>query len=232
MPKWWNWETHHLEGVAGANPWGFKSPLRHHKREVMMRKVWAGIVVVLLLGCAAGTKVTRVSEEEVIDLSGNWNDTDSRLVSQEMIADCLSRPWLDDFISHNKKKPRIIVGTVRNRSHEHINTQTFVKDLERELTNSGRVVFVASREQREEIRQERMEQQLYSSPETMKALGREYGADFILQGQINTILDEAGGKRVKYYQVELELINLETNEKVWIGQKKIKKVVQRPSTSW
>jgi len=197
-----------------------------------MRKVWAGIVVVLLLGCAAGTKVTRVSEEEVIDLSGNWNDTDSRLVSQEMIADCLSRPWLDDFISHNKKKPRIIVGTVRNRSHEHINTQTFVKDLERELTNSGRVVFVASREQREEIRQERMEQQLYSSPETMKALGREYGADFILQGQINTILDEAGGKRVKYYQVELELINLETNEKVWIGQKKIKKVVQRPSTSW
>ncbi len=190
------------------------------------------LIVLVAIGCAAGTKVTRVSEEETIDLSGNWNDTDSRLVSQEMIADCLSRPWLDDFLSQNKKKPRIIVGTVRNRSHEHINTQTFVKDLERELTNSGRVTFVASKEQREEIRQERMEQQIYSSPETMKALGKEYGADFILQGQINTILDEAGGKRLKYYQVELELINLETNEKVWIGQKKIKKVVQRPSTSW
>lgn len=197
-----------------------------------MKKGWVLLLIALVAGCAAGTKVTRVSEEETIDLSGNWNDTDSRLVSQEMIADCLSRPWLDEFIAQTRKKPRVIVGTVRNRSHEHINTQTFVKDLERELTNSGRVVFVASREQREEIRQERMEQQLYASPETMKALGREYGADFMLQGQINTILDEAGGKRLKYYQVELELINLETNEKVWIGQKKIKKVVERPSTSW
>jgi uncharacterized protein (TIGR02722 family) len=210
---------------------GSSPPFGTIKREVFMKKIWI-VAMVLLMGCASGTKVTRVSEEETIDLSGNWNDTDSRLVSQEMIADCLSRPWLDDFLSQNKKKPRVIVGTVRNRSHEHINTQTFVKDLERELTNSGRVVFVASREQREEIRQERMEQQMYSSPETMKALGREYGADFMLQGQINTILDEAGGKRLKYYQVELELINLETNEKVWIGQKKIKKVVQRPSTSW
>lgn len=197
-----------------------------------MKKGWVLLLIALVAGCAARTKVTRVSEEETIDLSGNWNDTDSRLVSQEMIADCLSRPWLDEFIAQTRKKPRVIVGTVRNRSHEHINTQTFVKDLERELTNSGRVVFVASREQREEIRQERMEQQLYASPETMKALGREYGADFMLQGQINTILDEAGGKRLKYYQVELELINLETNEKVWIGQKKIKKVVERPSTSW
>ncbi len=189
-------------------------------------------LISFMVACATGPEVKRVGAEEQIDISGEWNDTDSRLVSEEMIKDALSRPWLEEFISKNNKKPRVIVGTVKNRSYEHINTQTFVKDLERELTNSGRVVFVAAKEEREEIREERMAQAEHASPETVKAMGREYGADFMLQGQINSILDEGGGTRLKYYQIELEMVNLETNEKVWIGQKKIKKVVKRPGHSW
>ncbi len=198
-----------------------------------MYRIFVSILfVTFLAACATGPEVKRVGAEETIDISGEWNDTDSRLVSEEMIKDCLSRYWLEEFISKTNKKPRVIVGTVKNRSYEHINTQTFVKDLERELTNSGRVVFVAAKEEREEIREERMAQAEHASPETVKAMGREYGADFMLQGQINSILDEAGGTRLKYYQVELEMINLETNEKVWIGQKKIKKVIKRPRHSW
>lgn len=198
----------------------------------MFRISSAIAILMFIIACATGPEVKRVGVEEQIDISGEWNDTDSRLVSEEMIKDALSRPWLEEFLSKNNKKPRVIVGTVKNRSFEHINTQTFVKDLERELTNSGRVIFVAAKEEREEIREERMAQQEHASPETVKAMGREYGADFMLQGQINSILDEAGGTRLKYYQVELEMINLETNEKVWIGQKKIKKVVKRPGHSW
>ncbi len=186
--------------------------------------------LLLFYGCATTPTVTRVDVSEQIDLSGEWNDTDSQLVAAEMIKDALSRPWIDDFITAKKTKPRVIVGTVKNRSHEHINTQTFVKDLERELINSGRVVFVASKEERQEIREEKLDQMMHASAATRKQLGEEYGADFILQGQINTILDEAGNKTVKYYQVELELVNILTNEKVWIGQKKIKKLVERPKT--
>ena len=44
----------------------------------------------------------------------------------------------------------------------------------------------------------------------------------------DTIIDAAAGKAVRFYQVELELINLESNEKVWIGQKKLKKLVKNP----
>ncbi|MEN3013152.1 MAG: penicillin-binding protein activator LpoB [Endomicrobiia bacterium] len=180
--------------------------------------------------CATTPTVTRIDVSEQIDLSGEWNDTDSQLVAAEMIKDALSRPWIDEFVSKKKQKPRIIVGTVKNRSHEHINTQTFVKDLERELINSGRVVFVASKEERQEIREEKLDQMMHASAATRKQLGEEWGADFILQGQINTILDQAGNKTVKYYQVELEMVNILTHEKVWIGQKKIKKLVERPRT--
>lgn len=195
------------------------------KKEIMM---FVGLIsIFLIFGCAT-TKVSRIDVSEQIDLSGEWNDTDSQLVSAEMIKDALSRPWIDEFVSKTGKKPRVIVGTVKNRSHEHINTQTFVKDLERELINSGRVVFVASKEERQEIREEKLDQMTNASLATRKQLGEEWGADFILQGQINTILDELENKKLKYYQVELELVNILTNEKVWIGQKKIKKLVQRP----
>ncbi|MBI2889352.1 MAG: penicillin-binding protein activator LpoB [Nitrospirae bacterium] len=179
------------------------------------------------LSCASGPKVQRTEASETIDLSGDWNDTDSRLVAEEMVRDSLNRPWLEDFVSAKSAKPRVIVGTVKNRSSEHINTQTFVKDLEKELLNSGKVRFQASREERQEIREERMEQQTHASLETQKSMGKEKAADYMLQGGINTIMDQAGGTQLKYYQVELELVDIESNEKVWIGQKKIKKVVER-----
>jgi uncharacterized protein (TIGR02722 family) len=175
--------------------------------------------------CATTPKVTRVDVNETIDLSGDWNDTDSRQVAEEMVKDSLARPWLGEFQADKKLKPRVIVGLVGNKSSEHINTETFVKDLERELTNSGQVRFVASKEQREEIREERTDQAKNASIKTAKSMGQEYGADFMLKGQINTIEDQAGKQQLKYYQVELEMIDLTSNEKVWIGQKKIKKTV-------
>ena len=124
-------------------------------------------------------------------------------------------------------KPRIIVGTILNKTDEHISTETFTKDLEIALLNSGTVSFVASKDQRVEIRDERSDQADFSDPKTVKKFGKELGADYMLKGQINTITDAAGKTTLKYYQTELELIDIETNEKVWIGQKKIKKVVGR-----
>lgn len=188
---------------------------------------------VLLGGCGSSMpEVRRVDPNTQTDISGRWNDTDSRLVSEAMIDDCLEGRWLLDFKrAHEGRKPRVIVGTVRNRSLEHINVRTFVADLERAITNSGRARFVASRTEREEVRDERLDQAEHASEETRKEPGREHGADFMLQGEINSTLDRAGGLAAVYYQVNLTLVDLETNEKVWIGEKKIKKVVERGSWS-
>ncbi|MCG6970178.1 MAG: penicillin-binding protein activator LpoB [Gammaproteobacteria bacterium] len=182
---------------------------------------------VLFSACA--TKVERVETEQVIDLSGQWNDTDSRLVSEEMMNDVLSKPWVEDYVRRNNKPPAVIVGEVRNLSHEHLNVNVFLSDVEKALINSGRVKVVASRVEREEIRDERADQDINASEETRKAMGRELGADFMLKGTINTIVDEEGKKAVKFYQVDLTLISLVDNTKVWVGQKKIKKFVDKRS---
>ena len=179
----------------------------------------------LLAGC--NPTVSRVESDTVTDLSGNWNDTDSRLVAQEMIQDVLSRNWLSKFNRDKGKAPTVIVGTVRNLSHEHINTRTFIADMERELINSGEVEFVASADAREEVRSEVKDQDLNATEESRKAMGNEVGADFMLQGSINSIVDAVSGEQARFYQIDLTLIELGTNRKVWVGQKKIKKTVEK-----
>lgn len=183
----------------------------------------------LLSGCASGPKVTRTEVGETIDLSGRWNDSDSRMVAETLIKDCLNRPWLPRFAEgHEGKQPTVIVGRIVNQSHEHINTQVFVKDLEKALIDSGRVQFVASTDERVGLRLEKMDQQRgFTRPDTVSPLNREIGADFMLTGSVNSVKDEIKGEYVILYQVNLELIDLESNLKAWIGQEKIKKVVER-----
>src|SRR2546423_15589679 len=103
------------------------------------------LAVLSLTGCAQETKITRVDSEVVTDLSGRWNDTDSRMVAESMVKEALEYPWLNGFSGSKHRQPVVVVGTILNSSHEHINVNTFVADLERELTNSQKITFVAGK---------------------------------------------------------------------------------------
>ena len=170
--------------------------------------------------------VSRVDVDKEMDISGSWNDVDSRMTSDAMITQVLEEDWLRNHMAAKKTQPVVIVGAIKNNSHEHINAETFCKDIEKSFIQSKKVRLVQGGEKREEIRGERADQQNNSSVSTMKKWGLEVGADYMLQGSINSIVDAYKRKKVVYYQVDLELTNLETNEVVWIGDKKIKKYVK------
>lgn len=185
------------------------------------------VLSVIMFGCQT-MSTQRVATDSVTDVGDKWNDTDSRLVADEMIQDVLDRPWLKQYRRKNSdKNPTVIIGSVKNRSHEHINVKTFTRNLERALLNSGEVDFVASKNEREEIRDERFDQASNSSEDTAKFDGEEIGADFMLKGELNSIVNKDGGKSVKFYQVTLTLIDVEKNKKVWIGEKQIKKLLKQ-----
>lgn len=189
-------------------------------------RLMLALLLVVSAGCS--TEVTRMNVNSVKDLSGRWNDTDSRLVAEAMIQQCLGHPWLAEFSGRAGRRPDIIVGRIRNRSSEHIDTGTFVNDLQRALIDSGRADFVASADERQGARAERLDMDTNASPDSRKAPGMEAGADYMLLGDIDSITDQEGHDKVVYYQVDLELVDMTTNRKVWIGDKKIKKFVDRP----
>ena len=185
------------------------------------------IGIIVFSGCSASKQVTRVDADTTIDLSGRWNDTDSRMVADGIIGDCLNHPWINDHGMSTGGKPVVIVGGIRNKSMEHIPVATFITDIERAFINSGKVRTVSSSSERSEIREERADQGEFAALETVKRMGRELGADYMMTGEINTIEDREGGDQVVFYQTDLTLTNIETNEKIWIGQKEIKKFIGR-----
>ncbi|MBN1292933.1 MAG: penicillin-binding protein activator LpoB [Candidatus Latescibacteria bacterium] len=192
----------------------------------MKKRVFILLVIsTLALSCSSQRKVERIDTNSAIDLSGRWNDTDARLVAEEMVADGLSRAWITDFAAAKGNKPTVIVGMVYNKTHELINTETFIREIEREFLNSGKIRLVQAGEAREQLRDERADQQEYASKETMKKWGQERGADFMLQGTVNSEVDTYNNKKVVYYQIDLDMSDLQTNEKVWIGSKKIRKFI-------
>ncbi len=203
-----------------------------NERERIMKKT--GLILVLglvLLAAACGREVTRTDTDTVTDLSGYWNDTDARIVADSMVLQCLSGDWLDTFGGDRARgemppKPVVLVGGVYNESAEHINTNIFMNEIERALLGSGRVQIAAGGAARDEVRGERLDQQIFASPATAAEFGREIGADFVLTGSIGSIVDEEGSTRAIYYQVSLELINVETALKTWMGSTEIKKIIE------
>lgn len=179
------------------------------------------------LACAK--HVTRIDPSSVTDLSGRWNDTDSRLVANALIEQTLAGAWVRQYsAAHGGESPTVIVGAVRNASLEHIPVQTFVRELENALVNSGTVRVVASAAERQEVRAERTDQQEQARADTRTKLAQEQGARYMLQGDIQSIEDQEGREKVVYYQVDATLIDLESNAKVWVGQHRIKKYIERP----
>ena len=181
----------------------------------------------LLSFASCSRQITRVSPDQQIDLSGRWNDTDSKLASEALIHQVLSQNWIENFNQKFNYKPVVIVGLITNKSSEHIDADTYIKDIEKAILNDGRVRLVQAGAKREALRQERADQQDFASKETIKKWGRELGADFMLQGDISSIIDSYKKEKVRYYQLNLSLTNLENNELVWLGDKKIKKYVNR-----
>lgn len=186
-----------------------------------------GLVASTLASCGS-TTVKRMEDNEEIALSDKWNDTDSRLVADELIKDMLDFPWYNRYKQENPGHyPTIIVQRIRNKSHEHIATDTFVNDLKRAVIRSGQADFVVGGQEREDLRTEIKQQELNSSASTAKELGNETAADFALTGSINSIVDQVDGKRVTFYQVDLKLVNMESNREAWNGSKKIKKYQEK-----
>ena len=181
-----------------------------------------------LVGC--GSSVERVDVTEEHALTDRWNSTDSRLVAEEMVADMLTFPWVAKFKLNNPEQaPTITIQHITNKSHEHIAIDTFVNDIKRAVIRSGRADFIVSSEERERVREELKQQDVYASEQSRVEMGQESGANFALSGSINSIVDQLEGKRVTAYQVDLKLIDMKSTREVWNGQKKIQKVFERSS---
>ncbi len=187
-------------------------------------RIFCLLLVVMVVGCARS--VTRVDPSQSIDLSGRWNDTDSRLVANKMIADLLANEKFKEYAKQLGKKPAIVVGLVRNKTSEHIDSDNYIKKMELSIFNSGVADLVESDVFRDKLRLERAQQQDFADPATMAQWGKEVGANLMLFGDMTSETDVYQNRRLVNYITTLFLTDMETNKRVWYGQEEIKKYVK------
>ena len=181
----------------------------------------------------SSTSVKRYdANESVKDLSGYWNDNDVNLVCTSLIDSCIKSKCVANFKASAGRTPVVIIGTIKNKSVERIDTSILSKRFQNAIINDGTLEFVADASQREELRAEKYDQ-AENAYETAKSIGNETAADFMLQGSVTTIVDTAGRQQVRTYQVDMQLIDLETNKIIWSDQNNdIKKYIKKSAVKF
>jgi hypothetical protein len=123
-----------------------------------MNKFSATLLLIVATACQT-RQVTRIDPATEMDLSGRWNDTDSRKVADQVIFDLFDSELFKTYAKERNRKPVIVVGTIRNKTSEHIDADNFVKKFEFVIHSSGVADLIESSEFRDKLRVERIEQQ-------------------------------------------------------------------------
>jgi uncharacterized protein (TIGR02722 family) len=184
------------------------------------------LLPLLFIFSSCARQVTRVNPDESYDLSGRWNDMDSKTVANAMISDLIASEKFKEYAKKKGKKPTLIVGIISNKTSEHIDAAAYIKKFEVAIFNSGVADLVESDEFRDKLRNERAQQQDFASAATMAKWGEEVGADVMLFGEMTSETDVYNKKRVVNYVTTLFLTDMETNKRVWYGQHEIKKFIK------
>jgi uncharacterized protein (TIGR02722 family) len=159
---------------------------------------------------------------EIVD--DRWNDSDARLVGEEMIRSALAKRWLTEYTREFQgKRPFILVDDFENRTSEQIDTKAIFEAVRNELINSGKVRFLDGAQRAKILEEYKYQQSGVVKADAAKGPGKQAAADFFLVGALSSIVSEAGGYKTVTYQVEMRLTNIESSEIVWTEVKKLKK---------
>ena len=155
-------------------------------------------------------------------LNDKWSETDMQVVAESLVKSMLSHPSLRDA----KRPPVVMVTNLQNKTSEHIDTQSIMDMIRVELMKSGKVGFI-DKDARGDIADEYAYQEGNVGEETRKEKGGQIGADFIVNGRLDSIVQAVGKDKTVYYKVTLNLTNLKTSMMVWSDQKQIRKAYKK-----
>lgn len=180
---------------------------------------------ILIAGCGPQAYVKGqyddVNKENL--LNDSWSETDMQQAVKDLVASMLKHPALADA----KTPPVMLVTNLQNKTSEHIDTQSVMDMVRVELMQSGRVTFI-DKEARQDISEEYNYQNSgVVSSETKKGPGGQVGADFIVNGRLDSIVQEAGKDKTVYYKLTLNLTNLKTSVITWSDHKQMRKYFKK-----
>lgn len=152
-------------------------------------------------------------------LTDKWSESDMQAAVKDLVNSAVSHP----SISNAKRPPIVMVTRLQNKTSEHVDTQSITDMFQVELMRSGKVTFV-DKAAREDISDEYDYQDSgMVERESKKGKGGQVGADFIMNGRLDSIVQEAGKDKTVYYKLTMNLTNLKTGLIQWTDHKQLRK---------
>ncbi len=184
----------------------------------------AALCMTLLSGCA--TKVSYGDAAEVETVTADFGSTDLQQIATKMVESLLSYPPMVELT--RQRRPVIFVDRIKNKTTEHIDTESITDTITTRLLRSGKFRFVDM--SKVEAVRKQLEFQHGSgmvNPETAVRTGRQIGAEYMLYGNLSSIVKKRGGTKDVYYKFTLKLMNLENGLIEWSDEKEIRKTRKR-----
>ena len=185
-----------------------------------------GVLSVSLGGCLGSKQVAYGDAGAVETTTTDFGSTDLQKISEKMVDSLLTFPPIVEVTS--KRRPVIFVDTIKNKTSEHIDTESVTDTISSRLLRSGKFRFVdmtkvaAVRKQMEFQHDSGM-----VKDDASVKMGQQIGAEYMLYGNLSSIVKRNSDQKDVYYKFTMKLMNIESGILEWSDEKEIRKTKKK-----
>lgn len=190
-----------------------------------------GLALSVMAGCASKTVVKYGDAEAVETTSVNFGSTDLQKIAQQMTESLLQSPVVGTVTAN--KRPIVFVDTVKNKTSEHIDTESLTDSISTQLLRSGKFRFVDMTKVTA-VREQLNYQNDGGLVDPNKAVqfGKQVGAEYMLYGNLASIVKTNADKSDVYYKFTMRLMDLESGLVEWADETEIRKTSDKKRVGW
>jgi len=196
--------------------------------EKMMKQVLAATAVaaVLFLAGCAGT-VQYGDAGSAKPLSTEFGSSDLQQIAESMVDSMISFPPMVEMTS--QRRPVVTVDKVKNKTMQHIDTESITDSIRTRLVRSGKFRFIDRTTDAQTVEELKIQQDSgLVDKKTAVDFGQQIGAEFILTANFSEIRQKSGAVSDVYYKFTMNLKNLKTGILEWSDEKEIRKTYKKP----
>ncbi|MGL5286354.1 MAG: penicillin-binding protein activator LpoB [Aeromonas sp.] len=189
-----------------------------------------GITALMLGGCSS-TTVSYGDATETETVTADYGSTDLQGIATKMVDSMLSSPAAAEISAAGR--PVMYMDSIRNKTSEHIDTEAITDTIRTKLLSSGKFRFVDM--SKVAAVKQQLEYQSSSGlvdPASMVRIGKQTGARYMMYGNLSSIVKDNGKVKDVFYQMTMNLMDLQSGELVWADQKEIRKQARRSTFGW
>jgi hypothetical protein len=198
------------------------------------RLLLSACLVATLAACGGPRAYTRGTYEDpntIEMLSDRFNENDLQLIAKKMAESLAASPRFS-AARPDGSLPIVLVGKLKNSTSEHIDMRSLGDKIQTALAQTGRFALVDQAARQDIAEEYEYQQSGYVDPNAAKGPGQQTSVDFLMTGDLASIIQEVGNDKLVYYKMTAKLSNVRTGLIEWTDEKQIRKKFEKRSVGW